>query len=416
MHARKPWRFTSIFAASCAGTDEELLSAARQVAQNQASLAELPPPFQEYARFHAASLRAATSMGDHANVRYLVYACETGKQCGGLGDRFKGIVTALYLAMVTRRVLLLHQWPIPLSDSLLPMGVDWLTWAECAYSRSNRAILQFSDKKTRQIYSGVSNASTSGGVDEALADALRPDEFITIKARSATWSDILANRHAKLLLQEHDKTGSLSGRARGLLFTWAWRFLFRYSDQLVRSIDDLSSRLGMPHAGSEAPWVGVHIRIGGRGVDYNDNTRYSLSDVGKFAACAAAANEAMAQSTTGTEKPPRLPMYVASDQQAAIKLFIEAMVGRGWNVSSIKYSDQPAFHVERSVVAAAHETDEARRLTVDTLAEMVLLSRMACIVYGRSGFAEVAVDMTRDVRDGRRCERRLERGKHKASW
>ena len=58
----------------------------------------------EYATFHS----------EAGNAYYLIWECEAGGDCGGLGDRLRGIALTLLLAVFSRRRLLLYwgnaQW------------------------------------------------------------------------------------------------------------------------------------------------------------------------------------------------------------------------------------------------------------------------------------------------------------------
>jgi hypothetical protein len=60
---------------------------------------------------------------NHRN-RYIVYECKDW--CGGLGDRIKGIATTFMIALLTDRVFLIN-WvhPAPITDILVPNAIDW---------------------------------------------------------------------------------------------------------------------------------------------------------------------------------------------------------------------------------------------------------------------------------------------------
>lgn len=75
-------------------------------------------------------LRASAARGEQVGL--LVYSCDRGRLCGGLGDRLKGIVSALYMAILTNRLLLVH-WDdgsTRIGDFLWPQALDWTPSAE----------------------------------------------------------------------------------------------------------------------------------------------------------------------------------------------------------------------------------------------------------------------------------------------
>lgn len=60
----------------------------------------------------------------------LIYSCESNKKkhfCGGMGDRFRGIISAFYMALLSnRRFELYSPVPIPLQKYLKPNLVNWV--------------------------------------------------------------------------------------------------------------------------------------------------------------------------------------------------------------------------------------------------------------------------------------------------
>ena len=70
----------------------------------------------EYATFHS----------EAGNAYYLIWKCEAGGDCGGLGGRLRGIALTLLLAVFSRRRLLLY-WGIPNGEHiyLKPNVINW---------------------------------------------------------------------------------------------------------------------------------------------------------------------------------------------------------------------------------------------------------------------------------------------------
>jgi len=62
------------------------------------------------------------------NMRYIAYYCGSliNGDCGGAGDRFRGMVLTFLFAMLTNRIFLI-EWekPFPLRDHFAPNLIDW---------------------------------------------------------------------------------------------------------------------------------------------------------------------------------------------------------------------------------------------------------------------------------------------------
>eukprot|EP00760_Papus_ankaliazontas_P011876 PhM_4_TR15092/c0_g1_i1/m.71805 len=94
------------------------------------SCATLGPRFElfieEYIQTHNNNKRRQPS-----TTPRLIYNCESNKKghfCGGMGDRFRGMITTFFLALVSNRTFkLYHPVPVPLQDYLQPHMYDWTT-------------------------------------------------------------------------------------------------------------------------------------------------------------------------------------------------------------------------------------------------------------------------------------------------
>ncbi|XP_052799182.1 uncharacterized protein LOC128230782 [Mya arenaria] len=70
-----------------------------------------------------------------SNRRYIIYRCNAGKLCGGIGDRQKGIITAFLLALLTKRTFIIDvSYPCKLETILRPSLYDWTTCKDYALS------------------------------------------------------------------------------------------------------------------------------------------------------------------------------------------------------------------------------------------------------------------------------------------
>ena len=116
-------RFDTTATIGPATTDE----AAAVVSLRQ--LRQCRPLGPAFARAFVRWLRAPATAAS-GRPRRLIYSCESHKKghfCGGMGDRFRGMITAAFLALVTNRKFeLFHPVPVPLQRYLRPRLVNWI--------------------------------------------------------------------------------------------------------------------------------------------------------------------------------------------------------------------------------------------------------------------------------------------------
>eukprot|EP00899_Mesostigma_viride_P015946 jgi/Mesvir1/24352/Mv11028-RA.1 len=291
------------------------------MAFNPGELHEAIPDFlRTYARFHRQSLlqlvSGAPSTPSSPPVKFLIFTCLPGR-CGGFGDRFKGIASALYLALVTRRVLLIQHPQFPLTDSLLPHGIDWDTPALClpthgqtnttmntthpgadpsqpAFDPSQHAVIHALEPPPRYYVDGV--YWFLGGVfdgERLVRECLAsPARYIYLLLNSAAWNAILEAPAAAAAMAKQ--------QVHGPRLAWAWHFLFRQSDELTRQIAAMRAELGIP--GDGTPWVAVHLRVGQATGEFVDQRRTSLfCDIDHAARAFATCAARIAQLVTGRQ-------------------------------------------------------------------------------------------------------------------
>lgn len=96
-------------------------------------LNEIPDFLHNYITWHEKEMVCLRTSTCHrlnrSSPRLLVWQCPTGslKRCEGLGDRMRGIVSSLALAMMTGRIFLL-MWPdnpYPFLHAVSPAAIDW---------------------------------------------------------------------------------------------------------------------------------------------------------------------------------------------------------------------------------------------------------------------------------------------------
>lgn len=144
----------------------------------------VPPVFLKYIEWHAKYMQCVRKLScfekEKSKMKLLVWRCPRNlQQCQGSGDRMRGIVTILALAVLTKRVFLL-MWPdnpFPFLHAVAPAALDWrvpvhvaeeaerghwgvaddaryptMTWLKCPMSYScEDDLMNVSSKTTRVI-------------------------------------------------------------------------------------------------------------------------------------------------------------------------------------------------------------------------------------------------------------------------
>lgn len=117
-----------------------------------------PPQFiNEYVKWHAEQMKCIRSYAcyirNKTSLKIMLWECPTRQRvaCRGIGDRFRGMITVLTIAMMTGNVFLL-QWPrkpFPFSHAVSPGAIDWRVPPHVENDKCNWAVAE--NLRTRSI-------------------------------------------------------------------------------------------------------------------------------------------------------------------------------------------------------------------------------------------------------------------------
>eukprot|EP00927_Polykrikos_kofoidii_P017049 TRINITY_DN17741_c0_g2_i1.p1 TRINITY_DN17741_c0_g2~~TRINITY_DN17741_c0_g2_i1.p1 ORF type:complete len:1000 (-),score=137.92 TRINITY_DN17741_c0_g2_i1:120-3119(-) len=224
-----------------------------------------------YAIFHRKgldALKVAHSGGKRSKQSVLVYSCESFRQCGGLGDRINGMVTAFLLAVLSKRLFLIDsENPLPLQMLLEPNAIDWRVRGSLGALAGLRHH-SYHDKRVQF---------------EADVDRLvnYPDEVLVVSTnyrmlRTLFESAELAPLAAELGLPLH---------APSFLVADLFEYLFRPSAPLLAELGLLRASLG---GVEDRRFIAIHFRTG----DISwDPMRHGKEELQAFLACAKQAED-----------------------------------------------------------------------------------------------------------------------------
>jgi hypothetical protein len=304
---------------------------------------------------------------DHFPKRtFLVYRCNG--TCGGAGDRIKGMLHVFYTAMRTNRTFLIdyHSDNIPLNSVLQENFVSW-NW---------RPVGGLENIDSTEI-NHIMNRDDLFNLVEGRRESV-------IYAKSNMFNPPLIWHSEAMRRYLEPYNIRLNESFPQEIYSWAFNSLFKKSKIVKDAMDEIKSRDFNFKTPSEA-YVGVHVRIGGNDnrTDFPDPERPERQHLDLFLNCA----YRMQNFTKNLVSKP-VKIVVFSDSRE-VK---EAMKSRE---PSIRSADTKILHVDKTEwTAGISSADEIFLGHIHAWSEFFLLSESTCIVASRSGFSELAAQIS----------------------
>eukprot|EP00804_Cyclotella_cryptica_P025525 CCRYP_012016-RB/>CCRYP_012016-RB protein AED:0.04 eAED:0.04 QI:128/1/1/1/0/0.5/2/187/735 len=327
----------------------------------------LQPPFspwvQDYISFHQSSIVDGNLS---ENAQYIVYECKNGKiSCGGAGDRMIGMIKMFYLALCTRRVLIIDApFPIPLTDVFIPAQIEWNATFPVTLDYFDD-MDYFIDFGLREDIRGYRVPRTNDAPRKKSLDEIWESSLMADHLRKGGWS-------------EEAKKVSVANIARE-----AYRAMFQFHRAVISRASDLKAA-----AGISGPYVGMHMRKGDQNM--------GVSPAGpKFVKRETHDDEMLhCYSQLMASHPNEFKMaYLASDDV----LTKQRIASKD---SSIHFAQLNPFHIDKST-RESRAVDPATVYSgvLDTWAEMLVMAESTCLIISKSMFAFSSLHM----RDPRAC-------------
>ena len=189
----------------------------------------------EYAVFH--------SRTDHT-ARPLIYKCGPGDLCGGLGDRLRGIVYTLLLAVFSGRRLLLH-WGMPNGENVY-LKPNLINWVPEKSDTENMTVFTVMDSGQSNVESAIKTIGMNTSVNVALNTNLELELIKTLEFKPQ-W-----------LIDGLKRTGLdvLSNTDINAIVGIAFRYLFGFTSDVLHEVNKAKILLGL----DTEKYVAVHIR------------------------------------------------------------------------------------------------------------------------------------------------------------
>ena len=313
----------------------------------------------------------------------LIYNCESnvrGRMCGGMGDRFRGIITTFYLALVTgRRFQIYHPVPVPLQEALKPNLFDW-TVPDADRDAFKHIPVDTRLMKLKLHKQFVVWLSKSDGIDLRLqSNSFNIDPYLL---RVPKYRDLLSQR-----LGFGDRCNITC------YFGCLHAVLFQPSAELSRKIDVVwkfaEERAGKAIRGK--PFIAAQIRIGGSwaaGLRVKEPFRTHPSTLPHYFSV-------IDELRRGNFSPQLhgAPVFVSSDAE---RLMWEA--GKQFGNASVFFVPGDAYqHTDTlnlgDMLPGKHaklKSDVVRDAYFNTLVSHHFISESSHVVMAQSGFGDTA--------------------------
>ncbi|GIL48327.1 hypothetical protein Vafri_4605 [Volvox africanus] len=306
---------------------------------------ECPEPhrqmLQEYKTFHDANKHSP-------NAKYIVQTCWHG-HCAGAGDRLRGALLMLRVAMHFKKVLIID-WkrPAPLNYFLTPNEIDWkLTGFEDGFFEQNN--------------------STSN------------DDFTAVTRHGAATKEVIKQfKNAKMIITQNPRPFETENKLlppidRNMALQIGacyFNFLFKFNSSVEQHGEEYLRQMYGPRPVDFVAWHWRHWDV-----DCKCEKPFKISELGTVLNCA----EELA-SEIGVDLKQR-PVALTTDFNAMRQLVAKD------EFRNIITANITSKHIDNSKPNPGSVPFE------DTFVDLYMLSRARCIITSWSGFSKLAVWM-----------------------
>ena len=320
------------------------------------------PWVQDYISFHQSSV-ADGKLKDGA--RYIVYECKDGSiPCGGAGDRLIGMIKMFYLALCSRRVLVIDApFPIPLEQVLNPSHIEW----NVSFPETH---LYFPDMKY--------NESAPLGLREEIQGyrIYRTNAHPRKKDLGEILNSNLMTKH----LEQNQWLGKANSVTLAAASSEAFRAMFKFDPIVIARAQEFKAS-----AGITGPYAGLHMRKGDSNMGVTGQSKAELGGLKSRETDNSKLLDCYHQVKTLHSNAFSVA-YLASDDVDTKQAMAKAD-------SSIHFAhNMKPFHVDLLARDGSNKnidaTDQAvTQGVIDTWAEMLVLSESTCLLLSQSMFS-----------------------------
>ncbi|KAJ3149609.1 hypothetical protein HDU89_003662 [Geranomyces variabilis] len=307
------------------------------------------------------------------SAKWIVMQC-TERGNGGLGDRFKGIVSMFYYGVMTGRAFAID-WTYPdlLQDYLEPNMFDWRWQSEWGENRTSVYVDMLGEAWRDQGRMSLIRDH---------ADNWHPYEIVRMRSRVDLVSVILQNQHWNETILHY----SLKTFNRESIAGTALRALFRPSEAALENLERLDQQL--PNY-RKLKKVGLQFRAGagtGEAAFDGDEVANRLSFNATKCFTAQGIQYALNQRLLADDTV----FFLTGDTTKGLEIM-------GDQLSALGYKSFTTLGHMTHIDFAAHEPpNDHRLLHMRTYLDWLIMLDMDYMVTSRSGFGETAIYFTLD--------------------
>jgi len=311
--------------------------------------------WKDYADFHSSVLSGKQK------AKYLVYDC-SHRPCGGHGNRINGIATLLVLAMITKRVLLIHSiYPVDINDYFYPNAIQW-----------NHAIPRnLNSKSYYLLYTHYYR-----NYQEFENDLLNPvgPDVMYVRLQWGFYYHLMTF-HDQLISKMVSMFNLKTQYDMIFLYGCTFSYLFKYRPEVAKELDTIQSNHGLV--------TGKYISMNVRSC-LHDGCRYNLFNL-KYPwsptfECAQKAAQALAKKL----KVSSVPIFLTADEPA-VTAYAKERYG-----DQIVLSDAPFYHIDKAEYKGVNADRLNRQGFIGVLSDIEMCARAAVLVRSmRSTLSEL---------------------------
>lgn len=283
----------------------------------------------------------------NTQVPQLIYHCDTSFVCGGIGDRFKGIISSFYAAVHLQRLFFVYMpTPVSLESIFNTSEINWRIPSD----RPNCTKMISQLNVVPQWLQHFDSTSDPWGKTKVVC--------VRLNTLGAFFDRLTLNF----------TTASYTNNAMGAFASAAFRTLFRPQKRVEDAVQQIQQSASLPTLGTcfrcQTPfWLGVHIRTDDTAFRTNVVNSRASSMIGNIALCI----------RNIVDFTGNISVYVASDSYA---------------VKQRLMSDLP--FIKTTELKPTHY-DQQQNDHVSTWAELLVLANAPCLLAAkRSGYSNLA--------------------------
>lgn len=338
---------------------------------------EAPKSFQNYISWHRQARACLETPSCKEKPDVIIWRCHVPNHpCAGLGDRLRGIVTTMYLAISARRAFFID-WPtsthdhFPLVMALIPASIDWQMPKSLVDIKSELpAVFWGTSHDGPEDYllpSGKDYKPSSENFELETADT-------SVFYVSSTTTELLIAKVQKNI-NSTERIKDTRNLSTTIVVRALYKILFRPSAAVTNLADLVYSQ-------DKPSYVSIHSRTGEDVGEANASAFVNMSthdDVSvSLLKCA---------TKVDPSDDPKIA-FLASDSVAFKKVFKKKSSMYGYRVITPNWR---ALHLRKRPDIMGQVSEESHcREFLNIFVDLVLMSRGKALVSTNSGFSRVA--------------------------